>query len=425
MALGDGVARKFVAQVGEAELQPRGDFEGVGEGLGQVGKEALHFGGGFDVALGVALEQPSGFGQGDVVADAGEDVEQLALRRGGVGGAVGGHQRDAERAGAFGDGLIVGLFIAVVVALEFGVEVVAAEDVEQALVGVAGEADEAVGVFGDLVEGGRALAFGRPQLHAGDQPAKVAVAFAGLGEQRVSEAVGAGDLGADVCADASFFGRQMEAGGAVDAIAVHEGHGGHAIGRAGAGEFLGEGGAFEEGEGGAGVEFGVHEGPRFHHGDTENTEEARRNALWFSPFFLRVLHVSVVNTMPVLVIAPLHEPPRGAAVEAVKDAVGEGNVPFVARPGVGGPPVAGGAPGAGTVQYFAADGFGGNEAGMAFGQGDARGTRGTEQAQGQAWLTRGRGGGLGEARAGPCGRPRDGGCRAGAGNRRGPRRQSL
>ena len=121
-ALGDGVAREAVAEVGESEFQALGDGAGVGDGLGQIGEEARHFGGRFDVALGVALQQPAGFGEGDVVADAGEDVEQFALRGRGVGDAVGGDQRDAEAARAIDGGLVVGLLFALVVALEFGVE---------------------------------------------------------------------------------------------------------------------------------------------------------------------------------------------------------------------------------------------------------------------------------------------------------------
>ncbi len=146
----------------------------------------------------------------------------------GVGGAVGGDQRDAETAGAFDDGLVARLLFAMVVALQFGVEVVAAEDVEQALVGMAGEADEAAGEFGDLFEGGGAFALFGAQLHAGDQAAEVLVAFASFDQQRIGDAVGAGDLGADVRADAGLLGGHVEARRAVDAVAVDDRHGGHA-----------------------------------------------------------------------------------------------------------------------------------------------------------------------------------------------------
>ena len=161
-------------------------------------------------------------------------------------------------AGAVHGGLVMGLFFALVVALEFGVEAMGAEDIEQALVGMAGDAEEAAGELGDLFEGGGAFAFFGAELHAGDQAAEILVALAGFGQQRVGMAVGAGDLGADVGAESGFFHSHVKARRAVDAVAVDDGHGGHAEPRAGAGEFLGDGGPFEEGESGAGVEVGVH-----------------------------------------------------------------------------------------------------------------------------------------------------------------------
>jgi hypothetical protein len=119
------------------------------------------------------------------------------------------------------------LFFALVVALEFGVEMRAAEDIEQALAGMAGDAEESAGEFGDLFEGGRAFAFFGAQLHAGDEAAEILIALAGFGEQRVGMAVGAGDFGADMGAQSGLFHRHVEARRAVDAVAVDDGHGGH------------------------------------------------------------------------------------------------------------------------------------------------------------------------------------------------------
>ena len=44
-AVGHGIAREFVAEVGQRELQARGDFARVGDGFGQIGEEARHLGG--------------------------------------------------------------------------------------------------------------------------------------------------------------------------------------------------------------------------------------------------------------------------------------------------------------------------------------------------------------------------------------------
>src|SRR4051794_6455117 len=135
-----------------------------------------------------------------------------------------------------------------------------AEDVVEALVGMPGEADEAAGVFGDFVEGSGAFAFFRAELHAGDEAAEVLISRARLDEERVREAVGAGDFGADVRGDARLLRGEVEPRGAVDAVAVHDGHSGHVVLRAGAGQLLGVGCALEEGKSGAGVELYVHGG---------------------------------------------------------------------------------------------------------------------------------------------------------------------
>ena len=68
-------------------------------------------------------------------------------------------------------------------------------------------------------------------------------------------AVRAGDFGADVGADAGFFRGHVEAGRAGDVVAIEHGEGGE-VEFGGAGdEFFGGGGAFQEAECGAGVEF--------------------------------------------------------------------------------------------------------------------------------------------------------------------------
>ena len=57
---------------------------------GRSAKRRAISAGGLEMALGVALQQAAGVGERDVIADAGEDVEQFALRGRGVGDAVGG-----------------------------------------------------------------------------------------------------------------------------------------------------------------------------------------------------------------------------------------------------------------------------------------------------------------------------------------------
>ncbi len=274
-AIGDGVAREAIAQVGESEFEALGDDAGVVDGFRQIGEKARHFGGRFDVALGVTFQQPAGIGEGDVIADAGENVEEFALLASGVGRAVGGDERDGEVARAVDGGLIVGLFFALVVALNLGIKMLAAEDIEQALAGVASDAEQAAREFGDLRKCRGAFALLGAQLHAGDQAAEILIALAGFGKQRIRMPVGASNLGADMGAQSGLLRGHVEARRAVDAVAVHQRHGRHIELRAGAGEFLGHAAAFEEGECGAGVEVDEH----VHHGDTEKgyfTAETQR-----------------------------------------------------------------------------------------------------------------------------------------------------
>ena len=69
--------------------------------------------------------------------------------------------------------------------------------------------------------------------------------------------VGAGDFGADMCANAGLFRGHVEAGCAGDVVAVEDGDGGE-VERGGAGDqFFGYRRAFEKAEGGAGVKFHV------------------------------------------------------------------------------------------------------------------------------------------------------------------------
>jgi hypothetical protein len=64
-----------------------------------------------------------------------------------------------------------------------------------------------------------------------------------------------------MCFDLGFTGCQVTARGAVDAVGVEQGHGGHVEVLAHADQFLGQGSAFEEAECRAGVEFNEHQLP--------------------------------------------------------------------------------------------------------------------------------------------------------------------
>ena len=103
------------------------------------------------------------------------------------------------------------------------------------------------------------FSFFRAQLHGCDQAAEVLVAGAVFYQQRVAAAGCRGDFRSDVRAHSGFLRGHVEARCAADVVGIHQGHGRDFQ----AGAFLDEifrgGGTFQEAEGRAAVEFGVHQ----------------------------------------------------------------------------------------------------------------------------------------------------------------------
>src|ERR1700723_1644543 len=69
------------------------------------------------------------------------------------------------------------------------------------------------------------------------------------------------------------------------------------------------------------------------------------------------------RSAPLSVITAFYKPSARLAVNAVECAVRQRKIPFIAQPGVERPPVAGGAPGPGKIDHFAADIFRGDISG--------------------------------------------------------------
>ena len=70
------------------------------------------------------------------------------------------------------------------------------------------------------------------------------------------------DLRPDMSLQAELLHGEMKASSAIYAVAIEQRHCGHLVRVAGVGEFLGDGGSFEETECRAGVEFDVHSDAR-------------------------------------------------------------------------------------------------------------------------------------------------------------------
>ena len=94
-------------------------------------------------------------------------------------------------------------------------------------------------------------------MRASEQAAEVLVTGARFDEDGENDAVFHGEFAADDRADAVFFRGGKKSRRAVNAVAVAEGHGGHAGTGGGFGELLRSGGAAQKAERAAGMEFDV------------------------------------------------------------------------------------------------------------------------------------------------------------------------
>ena len=190
-------------------------------------------------------------------------------------------------------------------------------------IGMCGEADQAARKFGQLLERRRAFALRRAQLHARDQAAEIAITLARCGEQGIRAPIRAGDFAPDMRAHARLLRRHMEARRAVHAIAIQQSHRRH-------------------------VEAAQRRNFR-------NAPDDEHHSSTYARTYVaqKVLNadertqMQCRRTISISVVTPLHEPTAGGelAVNAIQRSVRKRDVPFVALPGVDGPPIAACPPG--------------------------------------------------------------------------------
>ena len=199
----------MVSQVFQSEFQARGKNFGVGDGFGNIPKQPGHLGRALHVALGVTGEQASGGGQRAVMAERGKNVEHFSFLRQRVANAVGRQQRQSRGARDFESGLIARLFFAGKMALQFDIDIFAAEKfgeprnadepacdsslrerIRQRPFFAARKTNQACGIAGKFLFFYIAFVFSRAQFHARNQAAKILVSFARGREQRIAPAAG-------------------------------------------------------------------------------------------------------------------------------------------------------------------------------------------------------------------------------------------
>ncbi len=196
-----GVVREAVAELVEGELELGGEGRRLRDRPPPVGVQNPHLTRRAQMALAAALEQPARAVDGGALADAGEDVGEVAVGRPRVADAAGRHQRQPQDPGELGERPVAVLLLAQAVALQLdvqppreelaqplelapgGVEPAQGEALGDDPLGAARQAVEAAGVGRDLRPGGAGAALGPAARGLGEQPAEVAVAAAVAREQ--------------------------------------------------------------------------------------------------------------------------------------------------------------------------------------------------------------------------------------------------
>ncbi|MNL46108.1 hypothetical protein D3C87_1687930 [compost metagenome] len=92
----DGFFRVFILQVVQVEINAREKGDRLGHGLRGVLEQAGHFGGRFQPAFGVGLQPAAGSLDGGSLADTGQDILKITLRRAMEKDVVDGQQRQAR-----------------------------------------------------------------------------------------------------------------------------------------------------------------------------------------------------------------------------------------------------------------------------------------------------------------------------------------
>ena len=92
-SLGYGLVGIIVFELVEGEGDPVGEADGFGDGLGRFLKKLRHFVRRFQMPFGIGFEKPACLVQGDMLADAGDDVLQFAPLGRVIEHIIGGQQR--------------------------------------------------------------------------------------------------------------------------------------------------------------------------------------------------------------------------------------------------------------------------------------------------------------------------------------------
>jgi len=133
VAAGDGKRGEFVSDVFEGKFEALSEAGGVFDGVEPIGEIFSHFGVALEMSLRIAGQEFARGVEMGVLADTGEDVENLAAIRAGILHAVRGNNRQAEMFRQIAEFLVTAIFPAEKMPLNFDVDVIAAEDADKSL----------------------------------------------------------------------------------------------------------------------------------------------------------------------------------------------------------------------------------------------------------------------------------------------------
>src|SRR5207302_3283236 len=126
-SLGNGIARKFVTEIGQRIFEACGKFTSVVNGLRKIRKQFHHLFCRTKMALVVSFKQPAGRFEFAVIPDAGEHIQNFALSGSCVADPIRGEERQAQRFAKPHRRLIAALFNNVTVSLQFDINILSAK----------------------------------------------------------------------------------------------------------------------------------------------------------------------------------------------------------------------------------------------------------------------------------------------------------
>ena len=131
IAVWDGVAGELITQIVQLELQAGGEINGIGCCSPNVTEQSHHFAGRAKIALAIVREKTARMVEFRMIANCRKKVQHLAVICCGVPDTVGRNDRQLHRPGDAKRRLVPPLLFALMMSLQFNIDIPGAEDMHQ------------------------------------------------------------------------------------------------------------------------------------------------------------------------------------------------------------------------------------------------------------------------------------------------------